>query len=114
MGNVARFSAFILLVFLSGCAATLPPLSPAAERLVVGRNDPTDGHQEIGLIEAVHGRGCGGFGVKGSYEGAYRELRNQAAEMGATYVQILMMTEPHLEGGCYRNQFILRGRAFRR
>lgn len=33
--------------------------------------------------------------------------------MGADYVQIYTITEPHLEGGCFDNVYSIKGEAFR-
>lgn len=33
--------------------------------------------------------------------------------MGATYVRINTITEPHSESGCYDNTFVIRGTVYR-
>jgi hypothetical protein len=114
MRTVALALAFLLAVVACGCAtADVPSLSPAAERLRIGKNDPEPGMREIGQIEAVNGTGCGAFGAKGTYEGAMNDLKNRGAAMNADYVQIFTVTEPHGEPGCYQDSFLIRATAFK-
>jgi hypothetical protein len=87
-------------------------MSPTAHQVEARKADPPPGAREVGPIEAVHGSGCGLIGEKGSYESALAVLRNMAAEKNADYVQILSMTEPHSEHGCFDQRFIIRGMAF--
>ena len=96
-----------------GCGASVPQATPGASAVTTGTDDPAAGLVEIGPIEASHGSGCGAFGAGGSYEGAYRVLRNRAAEMGATYVKILSEEPPHAAGGCFVNAYVIRGLAYR-
>lgn len=107
--------AFFLVFPLTACGgvAANTQLVPGAAEVRTGKSDPPEGFVEIGPIEAVHGTGCGAFGKLGTYEGAYSVLRNKAAEMGATYVRINTMTEPHSEASCYNNTFVIRGTAYR-
>lgn len=96
-----------------GCSTAPRPLLPGAEAVRIGHDNPPEGMEEIGPIEGVDGHGCGGFGKKGGYENAVIALKNQALSMGVSYVQIMLITEPHLDGGCYRNQFKIRGIAYK-
>jgi hypothetical protein len=100
-------------LLLIGCFATAatPALLAGSERIRIGKSDPA-GLVELGPIEAVHGSGCGGFGEKGTYDGAVTVLRNEAARMGASYVEIFTLTEPHSETGCFDNRFVIRGTAW--
>lgn len=106
-------SAILGLVVIAGCAtASVPRLSPAAQEVRTGKGDPPGEMQELGPVEATNGSGCGGFGERGTYEGAMVVLRNKAASLGATYVQIFTMSEPHREPGCHVNAFVIRGTAY--
>lgn len=99
---------------LASCAEATPvAVSPEAQQITIGKSDPPAGAREVGPVEATHGHGCGGFGARGSYESALAELRNKTAEMGGNYVQIMTMTEPHSEHGCFDQRFIIRGVVFR-
>jgi len=55
----------------------------------------------------------GVYGTRGNYEGAYSLLRNKAVTLGADYVQVVRITEPHLAGPCFRNEYIINGIAYK-
>jgi hypothetical protein len=99
----------------ASCYADAQPVAvaPAAQDVEVGKADPPGGSRSLGPVEAVHGDGCGGFGTKGSYESALAVLRNKAQTMGGNYVQVMTMTEPHSENGCFDDRFVIRGVVFR-
>ena len=74
---------------LVACAST-PDLRPGADRVQIGKADPDPNqYSAIGPIEIRHGA----VFVKGTYEGAYAELQNAAAEKGADYVEIFDLHE---------------------
>jgi hypothetical protein len=85
-----RYGVFVMWV-LSACGAVadLPPTSPHAREVEVGKSDPPPGSVEIGPIEASHGDGCGTFATTGTLEGAMILLRNEAVRRGANYVTLL-------------------------
>jgi len=99
-----------------GCAvADLPAAARGSETVQVRKGDPPDGYIEVGAISATNGNGCGGFGARGTHEGAMAELKNQAVRMKADYVRLDIAVEPHdVPGGCFDNDYVLRGVAFRR
>jgi hypothetical protein len=101
-----------VLLGLASCEAAPVAVAPEAKQVTVAKADPPPGSREIGPLEVRHGSGCGGFGEKGTYESAMAELRNQTAQKGGNYVQIMTMTEPHSEHGCFDNRFIVRGVVF--
>ena len=108
-----RFVAASLATLLAGCIeADLPQLTTAGTVVATGKSDPAPGTQELGPIEASNGSGCGWFGARGNFEGAMVDLRNRAAAMGANYVQIFTLTEPHGSGFCFIDAFTIRGLAF--
>jgi hypothetical protein len=108
----AAIGAGVLLVM--GCVAKTPVVSPAGQRVQVSKNDPPRGFVEIGPITVRHGHGCGGVGKKGTYEGAYAALRNEAGRLGAHYVRIDIASRPHHIPDCRLNRYKLSGVAFRR
>jgi hypothetical protein len=104
-----------VVLSLLGCAPA-PPLvdTPGEAEVRTGKADPDAGAQELGPITATHGGGCGMFGHKGSYEGATALLKQKAASLGADYVQVYQIVEPHWEVGCGMFQgFTIRGTAYR-
>lgn len=104
----------IAIVAIAGCfTASVPPMSPKASTVAIRKGDPPAGAIELGPIEAQNGGGCGGFGARGTFEGAMAELRNTAAARGADYVVLVSQTEPHAEPACYVDGFVLRGIAYR-
>jgi hypothetical protein len=115
------FAVGIFGAFLSGCViggnsarpAPAPTQIEAAYRVTVGKSDPPPGAVELGSIEAVHGEGCGSWGQRGTFDGAMFQLRNLAATRQANYVMLISAVEPHLDAGCYNNEFKIRGLAYR-
>ncbi len=86
---------------------------PNSSRIVVAKSDPPLGASELGSIEAVHGNGCNGYGLRGTFDGAMIILRNTAQLRGANYVMLISTLEPHQELGCYDDRFMIRGLAYR-
>jgi len=106
--------AIVISALLAACAAAPVSLNKAGERVQVGKGDPDRSqYEEIGPIEAQHGSGCGMYGSVGTYEGAYTQLRNAAAEKGADYVELISTREPYNDGRCAHNDYVMRGIAFR-
>ena len=50
----------------------------------------------------------------GSYERATTSLRNRTYNMGGNYAQIISLTEPHLRGDCFDNEYVIRATAFKK
>lgn len=87
---------------------------PEAERVTVGKGDPADNFTQIGPVTGLNGSGCGAFGRMGTYEGAVTNIRNKAAQMGADYVQIMVIKEPHQTYNCYVNTYQINGTAYKK
>lgn len=107
---------FVLLfvaIAAAGCAAAEVAVVPDASRVRVGSQLPVGVYEQLGAVTAQHGGGCGLYGTRGNYEGAFTLLRNKAANLGADYVQILRVTEPHLEGICMNQAFVIDGIAYK-
>ena len=83
------FSFLPLLAMLTiGCAATPVVLTPNASDVRTGKADPSENAKELGPVTGTNGAGCGLYGYRGTYERAYSQLKNNAAALGANYVQI--------------------------
>ena len=104
-----------LVLSVAGCA-TAPPLllTPGASSVLVAKSDPGDNYEIIGPVSGFDGEGCGGFGYLGSYERATTNLRNKTFSMGGNYAQIIILTEPHLRGDCFDNEYVIRATAYKK
>jgi S1-C subfamily serine protease len=64
-------------------------------------------------VTGTDGSGCGLIGSRGTPERAYIQLKNHAAALGADYVQIYSIIEPHISGECFSNVFSITGMAYK-
>jgi S1-C subfamily serine protease len=111
---IMAFPVILLLVMLVvGCATTPAVLSPGASDVRMGKADPPINAKELGPVKGSNGAGCGLYGYRGTYERAYIQLKNAAPALGANYVQIYTISEPHLSGDCFVNVFSISGMAYR-
>ncbi|WP_444922854.1 hypothetical protein ACJJH9_11690 [Microbulbifer sp. DLAB2-AF] len=101
-------------LYLVGCTGPAIMLSDEGKVVKVGKADPADNYSEIGTITATDGKGCGGFGFKGTYERAIIALKNKASELGGDYVQIYTAIEPHFTPSCYVNTYKINGMLFKK
>jgi hypothetical protein len=104
-----------MLLAITGCA-TAPPMQliPGAGNIQVAKSDPGDNYEIIGPVSGFDGEGCGGFGYYGSYERATTNLRNKTYNMGGHYAQLISLTEPHLRGDCFDNNYVIRATAYKK
>jgi len=103
----------LLAMLIIGCAATPIGLAPNASDVRTGKADPSGNAKELGPVTGTNGAGCGLYRYRGTYERAYIQLKNKAAALGADYVQIYSIAEPHLSGGCFVNVFSISGMAYK-
>ena len=101
------------LVPTAACQAAAPAVSPEGLAVQVSDHPAPPSARPLGPVTAVHGRGCGLSGEHGSRDQALALLREEVASEGGDYVQITSVVTPHLENGCYANQIVLRGQAWR-
>lgn len=104
-----------LLSLVAGCV-TVPQMQliPEASSVLVAKSDPGDNYEIIGPVSGFDGEGCGGFGYMGSYERATTNLRNRTYGMGGNYAQVISLTEPHLRGDCFDNEYVIRATAYKK
>ena len=82
-------SVVLVGAFLSGCSSI--PLDPTAARIIATPHKAPKGCRYIGQVLGNQGNFfTGGFtSNRNLEEGAMNDMRNQAAKMGANYIQIL-------------------------
>jgi len=104
-----------LSAFLTGCVGNTPKkLNTGAERITIDEAKPNGYYEVIGAVTGVDGDGCGSFGYKGSYERAVIDLQNKINELHGAYAQQTSIVKPHLDGGCFNNEYQIRAVAYRK
>ena len=110
-----RAALIVAVLGAVACASTPVQMTPEARHVVVGRSDPADNFEIIGPITAHDGNGCGLYGRRGTHDNAVTALRVKAVQMGADYVAMTTITEPHLANqNCFANPYIISGMAYRK
>lgn len=110
-----RPSVLVLAAALVLACRPRPAVSDAPDRsdeIEAQKADAPPGSHAIANVEAIDGGGCGMLGVIGNYAGALRAVKNKAIDMGANYVKIVEVIEPHNVAGCYDKAFTIRGVAY--
>jgi hypothetical protein len=87
----------------------VPAANDEARSIHVGKADPPPGSRELGAVAGMHDRSHG----DGTYEGALALLRDEAAKLGADYVEIMEISEPHTRSPPMDGTFIIRGMAYK-
>jgi hypothetical protein len=103
----------VAITSIAACQSATPALSPEGLAVQVSDHPAPPSARPLGPVTATSGRGCGLSGEEGTRERALALLREEVASEGGDYVQITSMVTPHLENGCYANQIVLRGQAWR-
>ena len=114
-GHYRKFLVTVIPILLTGCVATVQSVTQLGGLVEVGKGPRDAKYFEIGPISASSGNGCGGYGLRGTYEAAFVNLKNKAGELGANYVWIQKTIEPHLAPGgiCFDNEYIIEGIAYK-
>lgn len=100
-----------IAIVCGACAPTIQ-LTTTAHGVIVAHQPPPANSQNLGLVIAAHGNGCGFNCLRGTEEGALALLKNKAADMGADYVQIEKMVAPHRGRGCLHNEYRIEGTSY--
>jgi hypothetical protein len=108
-----RWSAVCVAVSLAACGKTPPAQSPQARAVVLSEQPAPTGYVRVRDISAKSGKGCGFFGEVGSREGAEILLRDEAAKLGARYVQVTSFVGPRPNHACLEHEYQLSGVAYR-
>jgi len=105
-----------ILPFMVACSYSplSVELSPAAQNIVVKNEKPIGNYELIAPVEAVNGKGCRDFGYLGNREDAIKTLKNKVSELHGDYAQITTVKKPHLDGGCYVNEYSVMALVYRK
>ncbi len=106
-------SSICLALIHSACGGNPPPQSAAARGVVLSEQAPPSGYVRVRELRVTSGKGCGVLGQAGSREGAEALLRDEAAKLGASYVQVTRFVPPPPNHQCLEHEHELRGVAYR-
>ncbi len=114
--NFKILTTISIFTLLTGCSISAPTtnLKDGAQNITVTKEKPKDGYELVVPVTVVHGKGCRDFGYLGSKEEALKELKNKTLELQADYAQITKISEPHLDGGCYVNEYAITALVYRK
>jgi len=105
--------AAIGLGLIVACGGSPPPQSAAARSIQLSEQPPPSGYVRLRELAVTSGKGCGVLGVPGSREGAEALLRDEAAKLGARYVQVTSFEGPRPNHQCLEHEHKLGGVAYR-
>jgi len=105
--------AILIYLALEGCTAMIPKGDRPEIPVIVSTLAPTPPANNLGMVTATDGSGCGLLGLLGNRENAIYILKQQAHQAGANYVQILKTKEPYSDGQCKHNAYIIEGNAYK-
>ena len=97
----------LLTSFFVGCSTTPldVKLNEEAKNVLVKEDKPQNNYELISSISVSNGKGCRDFGYLGTKEDALKELKNKTKQLGGDYAQVTNVSKPHLDGGCYVNEY---------
>jgi len=101
------------VAFSVACGGAVPPQSAAARGVVLSEQPPPNPYVRLRELSVKSGKGCGVLGEPGSREGAEALMRNEAAKLGARYVQLTSFEAPRPNHQCLEHEYQLRGVAYR-
>ncbi len=104
-----------LSTILIGCSSIAPKMhTSGAGEIKIDKSKPNDKYEVIGAVTGEDGKGCGSFGYEGSHDRALIDLQNKINELHGEYGHITTVIEPHLDGGCFKNEYEIRAVAYRK
>ena len=95
------------------CGKAPQPRTPSGRSLVLSEDAPPRGYLELREVSVKSGKGCGLLGQMGSREGAETMLRDAAADLGASYVQVTSVEAPRPNHQCIEHEYKMTGVAYR-
>jgi hypothetical protein len=103
-----------LLAFpVAACGGAIPAQSASARGIVLSERAAPSGYVKLQELTVRSGKGCGMLGQAGSREAAEAMLRNEAAKLGASYVQLTRVESPRPNHQCIEHEHKLSGIAYR-
>src|SRR6187431_3591408 len=105
--------AWVFCVVAVAACGSKPALSPQAAAVVISEAAPPNGYVSVKALRVSSGKGCGVLGERGSVEDGYDKLRVEAAQLGASYVQVSFVQKPPVSHQCMQHEHKLGGVAFR-
>ncbi|MED7818583.1 MULTISPECIES: DUF4156 domain-containing protein [unclassified Francisella] len=87
------------IVFLASCSSV--QLSPVASKVQISRAAPAKNCKFVNTVTATQGNFFTGSFTSNNnlQEGAYNKVRNEAAEMGGNYIQLISSQAGNTGGG---------------
>jgi len=102
----------LLAGFGVACNSPVPAQSAAARNVVVSDEPAPSSYVRLKELSVKSGSGCGVLGKAGSREGAEAQLREDAAKLGASYVQLTRAQAPRPNHQCLEHEHQLSGVAY--
>jgi len=105
-----------VIPFIIGCSTSplAVNLKSGADSVIVKDVKPSNQYEVIAPVSVSHGTGCRDFGYLGTKEDAMKELKNKTVELHGDYAQITTVTTPHLDGGCFKNEYTIMALVYRK
>jgi hypothetical protein len=98
--------------FAAACNSPVPAQSAAARGVVLSDERAPSGYVRLKELSVKSGSGCGVLGKAGSREAAEAQLRDAAAKLGASYVQLTRVQAPRPNHQCLEHEHHLSGVAY--
>lgn len=113
--KIKTITLITLSSILIGCSAVAPKiLNDGADEITLNESKPSQNYEVIGAVVGIDGTGCGSFGYEGSKNRATIDLQNKIKELHGAYGQLTSVVEPHLDGGCFKNEYVIKAVAYRK
>lgn len=113
--KIKTLTLIALSTLFIGCVGTTPKtLDTGADKITIDESKPNENYEVIGAVTGVDGNGCGSFGYEGSHDRAVIDLQNKINELHGVYGLQTSVVKPHLDGGCFKNEYLIRAVAYRK
>lgn len=89
------------------------PESAGSSAVQLSERAPPAGYVKLKELSVQSGKGCGLLAERGDMADAERKLRDAAAKLGASYVQVTSIRKPGANHQCLEHEYALHGVAYR-